>query len=570
MKDAGKVNRSIKDIPETRLLECADPPAKPKSPTYPSFNLSTDELPITVKLNDFAWLLARSLTRVPISNGDDTNGEDSPLSSSPVPVWSGYNSLVHETVPVARIGSPPLLAAPAHEWSTLLTIFIQAQQITAHVVGPGRKTVISLDMGLYQPAKKLQMARNDLSYLILRPGELHILMAQLRTLGSFIENSGVDLCWLESDLYGPTTVKQILEGKHVKRGETAHMLTLQVLFMLYQIAFLSRQDPLLVKKIEDCAKQLGNACERETKKEVQETSAKMVEVMESADLIGKMKKFEEERSQNLEFQVFRCYMQMIMEMMLFVRAVRTGDWQLHLTSLQLFTEYFFAHDRLNYARMIPLYLAEMEKLPDSDPEIYQEFLDANWVVNKNQNVAFCALGADHALELINRSVKVSGGLVGITLNPNARTKFFLIAPELARLTEEAKEMAGTSTANESTHHHSLTASRLSYEEKNIEKLSNTMESFTNPFTQESNKLFNLVTKVVVPEKVQKDLAGQSEIGQKLFDTFVRDRIQSGRINLWSTMKNQKLRLGNPWLRRSRFHAPARQWSCKKIETCLPV
>ena len=161
LKDAGKVNRSIKDIPETRLLECADPPANPQSPTYPSFNLSTDKLPITVKLKDFAWLLARSLTRVPTSNGDDTNGEDSPLSSSLVPVWSGYNSLVHETVPVARIGSLPLLAAPAHEWSTLLTIFMQAQQITAHVVGPGRKTVISLDMGLYHPAKKLQMVRND-------------------------------------------------------------------------------------------------------------------------------------------------------------------------------------------------------------------------------------------------------------------------------------------------------------------------------------------------------------------------------------------------------------------------
>lgn len=185
LKDAGKVNRSIKDIPDTRLLECADPPAKPKSPTYPSFNLSTDELPITVKLKDFARLLAGSLTRVPTSNGDDTNGEDGPVSSSPVPVWSGYNSLVHETVPVAKIGFPPLLAAPAHEWSTLLTIFMQAQQITAHVVGPGRRTVLCLDMELYQPAKKLQIARNDLSHLILRAGELHILMAQLRTLGSF-------------------------------------------------------------------------------------------------------------------------------------------------------------------------------------------------------------------------------------------------------------------------------------------------------------------------------------------------------------------------------------------------
>ena len=41
-------------ISETRLLECADPPAKPKSLIYPSFNLSTDELPITVKLKDFA------------------------------------------------------------------------------------------------------------------------------------------------------------------------------------------------------------------------------------------------------------------------------------------------------------------------------------------------------------------------------------------------------------------------------------------------------------------------------------------------------------------------------------
>ena len=405
MKDTGKVNRSIKNIPETRLVDCADPPAKPKSTTYPSFALSTDDLPITVKLKDFAWLLARSLTCVPTSNGDDTNGEDGSPSSSPVPVWSGYNCLVHETVPITRIGSPPLVAAPAHEWSTILTIFMQAQQITAHVVGPGRKTVISLDMGLYQPAKKLQMAHNDLSHLILRPGEL---MAQLRTLGSFIENSGVDLCWSESDLYGPTTVKQILEGKHMKRGETAHMVTLQVLFILYQRAFLSRQDPLLVKKIEDCAKQLANACESETKKAVEEATAKMVEVMKSLDLIGKMKNFEEEKSQNPEFQVFRCYMQMIMEIMLFVRVVRTGDCQLHLASLQLFTKYFFAHGHLNYARMIPLYLTEMQKPPKSDPQIYQEFLDFNWVVNKNEDIAFCALGADHALEQINQSMKVSG------------------------------------------------------------------------------------------------------------------------------------------------------------------
>ena len=51
------------------------------------------------------------------------------------------------------------------------------------------------------------MARDDLKHIILRPGKLHILMAQLRTIGAFIENSGIDMAWKESDLYGPNTVK---------------------------------------------------------------------------------------------------------------------------------------------------------------------------------------------------------------------------------------------------------------------------------------------------------------------------------------------------------------------------
>ena len=214
-------------------------------------------------------------------------------------------------------------------------------------------------MGLYQPAKKLQMARNDLNHIILRPGELHVVMAQLRTIVSFIENSGIDLCWSEADVYGPTTVKQILHGNHVKRGEQAHTLTLQAFLILYQRAFFSGQDPEIVKEIEECAKQLGEACDTGSKEEVERASAKMLEVLESLDVIEKMKIFEEDNSRVPEFRVFRCYMRMIMEMLLFIRAVRTGDWRLHLTSLQMFTKYFFAHDRTNYARMIPLYLAEM-------------------------------------------------------------------------------------------------------------------------------------------------------------------------------------------------------------------
>ena len=56
---------------------------------------------------------------------------------------------------------------------------MQAQNIKTRVVGQNRR--ISFDMGLYQTAKKLQMTRQELGHIILRPGELHIVMAQLRT-----------------------------------------------------------------------------------------------------------------------------------------------------------------------------------------------------------------------------------------------------------------------------------------------------------------------------------------------------------------------------------------------------
>jgi len=73
---------------------------------------------------------------------------------------------------------------------------MQGQDITVKVVGPERKTVISLDIGLYLPAKKHQMALNDLNHLILRLGELHLVNAMLWTIGAYIEGSWIDMCWI--------------------------------------------------------------------------------------------------------------------------------------------------------------------------------------------------------------------------------------------------------------------------------------------------------------------------------------------------------------------------------------
>ena len=222
------------------------------------------------------------------------------------------------------------------------------------VVGE-RKTVISLDMGLYLPAKKLQMARNDLDHIMLRPGELHICMAMLRTIDSYVEHSGIDMCWVESELYGPSTVRQILDGNHVKRGENAHITTLQALFTLYQEAFF-KQHQELHETLRSLAQELCDACKDSTRTQAKKAHVDMVSAVGNLNILEKMSTFEAANTSNPMFKVMRHYMRMVMEMLIFIRAVRTADWSLHLIALEMFTKCFVAHDKINYARMIPVYL----------------------------------------------------------------------------------------------------------------------------------------------------------------------------------------------------------------------
>ena len=74
----------------------------------------------------------------------------------------------------------------------------------------------------------------------------------------------------------------------------------------------------------------------------------------------------------------------------------------------------------------------------------------NWIVNKNA-MPICAIEPDHAEEQISRWMKVTGGHVGITLNENARNRFFLISAGLVQLTEEAMERTRDSEAASKRH-----------------------------------------------------------------------------------------------------------------------
>ena len=164
--------------------------------------------------------------------------------------------------------------------------------------------------------------------------------------------------------------------------------------------------------------------------------------------------------------------------------------------------------------------------------------DGNWVVNKNA-IPFCAIGADHALEQVNRIMKVSGGLIGITQNHNALTKFFLVAPELSNIANEASEMAGLKSAKTTTHYE-LSDAMTKRQENKVLKLVDTIKQFCDPFANEYDRVVNMVTKAVISETIQQDIIQRNAIGRELFVKFVEERVSNNAVNLWSPMKKRKL------------------------------
>jgi len=88
--------------------------------------------------------------------------------------------------------------------------------------------------------------------------------------------------------------------------------------------------------------------------EIRVAFIEMQEQFDSSDMNQRFKLHDEQSKDRPMFVFSRQYMAMIIEMLVFLKSVRTEDWYLHLTSLNSFCKYFFAFDRLNYARLVTL------------------------------------------------------------------------------------------------------------------------------------------------------------------------------------------------------------------------
>ena len=83
-----------------------------------------------------------------------------------------------------------------------------------------------------------------------------------------------------------------------------------------------------------------------------------------------MHKFDCNSANDAMAGILKNYMNMVEELLLFITSVRGGQWELHLSALRQFSKHLFSHDKLVYARMMPVFLADMNKLRERDNDIH--------------------------------------------------------------------------------------------------------------------------------------------------------------------------------------------------------
>ena len=86
------------------------------------------------------------------------------------------------------------------------------------------------------------------------------------------------------------------------------------------------------------------------------------------------------------------------------------------------------YDKINYARYLPVYYAQMINLPSEHPNVYSNFMNGRFSVQLAGESPFGRIPVDQTTEVtVNKDTKSSGGIIKYSLKTGAVTRFYMTA-----------------------------------------------------------------------------------------------------------------------------------------------
>ena len=210
------------------------------------------------------------------------------------------------------------------------------------------------------------------------------------------------------------------------------------------------------------------------------------------------------------------YLDMIQILKTFIKAERTGEWELSLKALQQMLPYFAAAGHNLYLKSVYVYLQSMHQLKDSNPRVYEAFKTGHHVIRRSDRY-WAGLSPDLVIEqVLMRSVKTTGGMTrGKGMSECQRAQWLLSMPACAAMNVAMQSFCGTDY-HTSLQHKETGKSRIDRDYKD----SQTFLSFLierNPFC-EDKLLRNIETGVTSDPSVNVHKA--TEVGNNILQAMV--------------------------------------------------
>jgi len=137
---------------------------------------------------------------------------------------------------------------------------------------------------------------------------------------------------------------------------------------------------------------------------------------------------------------------------MFIKAKRTGNWDLHLQTVYNMLPSFAAAGHNLYTQSAYLYLQMMERLSEEHPDAYESFKNGHHVVRRSDRF-WAGLSTDLVIEqMLMRSIVTSGGLTrrrGIT--EIQRLVWLLLMPAVAEMNFAMQELTKTEFISSEQH-----------------------------------------------------------------------------------------------------------------------
>ncbi|XP_078492496.1 uncharacterized protein LOC144748319 [Ciona intestinalis] len=367
------------------------------------------------------------------------------------------------------------------------------KQAVAHLNGR-QSPVVAFDQPLYAIAKRIQWQwpeKYGVGKFVIMMGGLHIEMAALKAIGNWLEDSGWTSALIEAGIASSGKADSFIHAAHVSRTRHAHQVTACAL-------------KVLMVKAYECS----NA------------SSLTSETLNFQSWCAKRE------LESPQFQFWSIALKFELIVLLFVRSIRSRDFELYKYSLSRVLPWFFALNHTHYARWVSVHLNDMLTLEDTDQDVATKFARGSFVVGKTKH-KFSSIALDHAHEQNNKCVKGDGGAIGLTEDSSQLLRWMLAGPEVARIVGEFEvSMLTSSEKHGSTlyRHHEQTLSVQQEFEKQVRSLTLVIGEMGNPYLEESEDLLVLDTRDIMSEKVIKTVKSIEKAGDQQYRRFLEERI----------------------------------------------